>query len=184
MIILKRRSTFLSILFFGLAGFVVFLGCHKKYSDQLKAEPSSIYEVEVTTPTIDKQYCYDVYFWSTAVGGEFNEVVYIDSSKVAHHSGPFYPFAMKEKLVSVKKLMVHRKAKSLSIPTESRAMNANIAIDSAKKQVARIAKARNISTKIIDSIILEHTEKRLITCLGPKTINVVMLNSELDKITR
>ena len=63
-------------------------------------------------------------------------------------------------------------------------MNLNITIDCAKKQVVRIARARNIATKIIDSIIVDHTEKRLITCLGPKTINIVMLNSELDKLNK
>ncbi|MEZ7499794.1 potassium-transporting ATPase subunit C [Flavobacterium sp. Arc3] len=183
-IILKRSNTFLSIPFFGLASLVLFVGCQKSNSDQSIRDPKSIYKLEVTTPTIDKQFSADVYFWSTALGEEFDKVGAIDSSKVTRHSELFYPIAVTEKLVSEKKITVHRKGKSQSILTESKFMSPNITIDCAKKQVARIAKARNISTKIIDSIIVDHTEKRLITCLGPKTINIVMLNSELDKITK
>lgn len=182
--ILKRSNTFLSIPFFGLASLVLFVGCQKRNSDQSPPEPSSIYGLEVTTPTIDKQYSDNMYFWNTAWGEEFDKVRSIDSSKVTRHSELFYPSAVTEKLVSEKNITVHRKEKSQCILNESKFMSPNITINCAKKQVARIAKARNISTKIIDSIIVDHTEKRLITCLGPKTINIVMLNSELDKITK
>lgn len=183
-IILKRSNTFLSIPFFGLASLVLFVGCQKSNSDQSIRDPKSIYELEVTTPTIDKQYSDDVYFWSTTLDEEFDEVAPLDSSKLTKSCELFYPTAVTEKLVSEKKIRVHRKGKSQSILNESKFMSPNITIDCAKKQVSQIAKARKISTKIIDSIIVDHTEKRLITCLGPKTINIVMLNSELDKITK
>ncbi|WP_371742312.1 potassium-transporting ATPase subunit C [Flavobacterium sp. 7E] len=63
-------------------------------------------------------------------------------------------------------------------------LSSNIKIECAKSQVLRIVRARNLSEKIIDSLIVDHTEKRLITCLGPKTINIVLLNSELDKLNK
>ena len=183
-IILKQRSTFLSVLVAGIASLVLFLGCQKKKIVQSSSEPHSIHGGEITAPTLDQKYSDDIYFRNTALCEVVDEVGIIDSNKVAQHSELFYPVTVKEKLISEKKLTLHRKGKSQSIATESRFMNPNITIDCAKKQVVRIARARNIATKIIDSIIVDHTEKRLITCLGPKTINIVMLNSELDKLNK
>lgn len=183
-IILKRRSTFLSVQVAGIASLVLFLGCQKKYLDQSISEPRSIPGGEITAPTLEKKHSDDIYFINTALCEVVDEVGIIDSIKVAQHSELFYPVTVKEKLISEKKITLHRKGKSQSIPIESRCMNPNITIDCAKRQVLRIARARNLSKKIIDSIIVDHTEKRLITCLGPKTINIVMLNSELDKLNK
>lgn len=183
-IISKRRIMFLSVLVIGLANLVLFLGCQKKYLVQSSSESPSIHGGKIASPIIDQKYDKDIYFRNIALDETFDEVVSIDSSKAAQHSELFYPVTVKEKLISEKKITLYRKGKSQSIATESRFMNPNITIDCAKSQVLRIARSRNLSKKIIDSLIVDHTEKRLITCLGPKTINIVMLNSELDKLNK
>lgn len=184
-IILKLRFKFLSVLPILLLYLIIVSGCQKKSSEQLKTAASSINENLASNYKLEKKCREDQYFWSTVLDEEFNKVEKSKKSMVANHFELFYPVTVKEKLITVKKTTVHRKVKSLPIATEvGLAINANISIDRAKKQAVRIARARSISIKIIDSIIKEHTEKRLIGCLGPKTINVVMLNSELDKLAK
>ncbi|MBL7998516.1 MAG: potassium-transporting ATPase subunit C [Candidatus Kapabacteria bacterium] len=59
----------------------------------------------------------------------------------------------------------------------------NISVQSAKVQVRRIAKTRNINEQIIHSIIEQQTQKPLLGLFGTEKVNVLNLNLQLDKIS-
>ena len=49
-------------------------------------------------------------------------------------------------------------------------------------QVARIQKARNIDSQILNSLIDANTEQPLLGAFGPTKINVLKLNIALDNL--
>jgi K+-transporting ATPase ATPase C chain len=49
-------------------------------------------------------------------------------------------------------------------------------------QVARIAKARNLSEEKVITLVDQHIEKPLLGLFGPKKVNVLKLNIDLDKL--
>ncbi|KVV14811.1 potassium-transporting ATPase subunit C [Flavobacterium sp. TAB 87] len=61
-------------------------------------------------------------------------------------------------------------------------LDCDISIEDAMIQVPRIAKTRNINVNRIDSLVLEYSRTRIIGILGPKQINMMFLNTELDKL--
>ena len=63
-------------------------------------------------------------------------------------------------------------------------LDPDISVEGAKVQVARIAKARNVSKEKIDSLINEQVEESLTCVFGPRKINVLRINIELDKLTK
>jgi len=63
-------------------------------------------------------------------------------------------------------------------------LDPDISILSAKFQMKRIAKARNIKVSELETLIENHTDKPLIGLFGPKKINVLKLNIALDKLKK
>lgn len=63
-------------------------------------------------------------------------------------------------------------------------LDPNISIRSAKLQIKRIAKARNIKASELETLIENHTDKPLIGLFGPEKINVLKLNIALDKLAK
>lgn len=61
-------------------------------------------------------------------------------------------------------------------------LDPNISVLSAKFQMKRIAKARNIKVSQLETLIENHTEKPLVGLFGPEKINVLKLNIALDKL--
>jgi len=63
-------------------------------------------------------------------------------------------------------------------------LDPDISVLSAKFQMKRIAKARNIKVSELETLIENHTDKPLIGLFGPKKINVLKLNIALDKLKK
>lgn len=63
-------------------------------------------------------------------------------------------------------------------------LDPNFSIQSAKIQVKRIAKIRNIDESKINQIIEKNTEKPFLGIFGPEKINVLKLNIALDEIIK
>ena len=61
-------------------------------------------------------------------------------------------------------------------------LDPNISVQAAKVQVKRIAKIRRIDEQKLVHLITENTEKPLLGIFGPEKINVLKLNSALDKL--
>ncbi len=59
-------------------------------------------------------------------------------------------------------------------------LDPHISIGAAQYQLGRVARARGLSGEIVQNLIKKHTENRLFGLLGEPTVNVLMLNLELD----
>jgi potassium-transporting ATPase KdpC subunit len=63
-------------------------------------------------------------------------------------------------------------------------LDPDISLLTAKFQMKRIAKARNIKVSQLETLIENNTNKPLIGLFGPEKINVLKLNIALDKLTK
>lgn len=63
-------------------------------------------------------------------------------------------------------------------------LDPDISVLSAKFQMKRIAKARNIKVSELETLIENNTDKPLLGLFGPQKINVLKLNLALDKLTK
>lgn len=61
-------------------------------------------------------------------------------------------------------------------------LDPHISVVSAKMQVKRIARARNLKTSELETLIDNHTDKPLAGLFGPEKINVLKLNIALDEL--
>ncbi|MFM7190809.1 MAG: potassium-transporting ATPase subunit C, partial [Microcystaceae cyanobacterium] len=59
-------------------------------------------------------------------------------------------------------------------------LDPHISVTAAKNQMARIAKARNLSINQIEILINQATEDRFLGIFGEPGVNVVKLNLSLD----
>ena len=74
-----------------------------------------------------------------------------------------------------------------SIPAElvqasASGLDPHISADAAKVQIARVAKARGMSTEDLTGFVAAHSEDRQLGFLGEPRVNVLVLNLELDKL--
>lgn len=132
------------------------------------------------------------------IGQSFTDAKYFNSrpSAVAYNAagsggsnkGPSNP----EYLAEVKKridtlLIVNPEMKRSDVPADlvtasGSGLDPHISVLSAKFQIKRIAKIRNLKASQLETLIENHTEKPLIGLFGPEKINVLELNIALDKI--
>lgn len=134
------------------------------------------------------------------IGQQFNSKGYFNArpSAVAYNAagsggsnkGPSNP----EYLTDVQKridfiLKENPDVKKEDIPVEmvtasASGLDPNISVRSARLQIKRIAKARNIKASDLETLIENHTDKPLIGLFGPKKINILKLNIALDALVK
>ena len=90
---------------------------------------------------------------------------------------------IKERVVALKKFDNSGKQIPVDLVTASASgLDPHISIESAKYQVSRVAKFRNISEETLSTLIDNISEKPVLDMFGTPKINVLKLNLELDKI--
>lgn len=92
--------------------------------------------------------------------------------------------AIKERVATLKKFDNSGKQIPVDLVTASASgLDPHISIESAKYQVSRVAKLRNISEETLSTLIDNIAEKPVLDMFGTPKINVLKLNLELDKIS-
>ena len=67
------------------------------------------------------------------------------------------------------------------VTTSASGLDPHISLDAARFQIARVAKARNISKNLVEQILNTHREDRLFGIFGEEKVNVLLLNLDLDQ---
>ncbi len=60
-------------------------------------------------------------------------------------------------------------------------LDPHVSVAAAQYQVARVARARGLSTSVVEALLATHTEGRTFGVLGEPRVNVVQLNLALDR---
>lgn len=130
---------------------------------------------------IGQSFTEDKYFYSrpSAVG-------YNAEGSGGSNKGPSNPDYLAEVQARIDTFLKHNPDVTKSeIPSElvtasGSGLDPNISIQSAKVQVKRIAKIRNISESNLEQLIAKQTEKPFLGLFGTEKINVLKLNLALD----
>jgi potassium-transporting ATPase KdpC subunit len=125
----------------------------------------------------------DKYFWSRPSAANYNAAGSSGSNK-----GPTNPDYLKDVQNRIDSFLAHNPSvKKEDIPSElvtasGSGLDPDISPLGAYVQVARIAKARNISEEKIKTLVDQHIDKPFLDLFGPKKINVLKLNIDLDML--
>jgi potassium-transporting ATPase KdpC subunit len=65
--------------------------------------------------------------------------------------------------------------------TSGSGLDPHISVDAARNQIARVAKARDLSTNQVELLVTRFTEGRFLGIFGEPGVNVLKLNLELDQ---
>ena len=104
------------------------------------------------------------------------------------NKGPSNPDYLKQVQDRIDTFLVHNPSiKKEEIPAElvtasGSGLDPDLSAKGALVQVARIAKARNISAEKINQLVAQQTQKPLLGLFGTEKINILQLNIELDKL--
>jgi potassium-transporting ATPase KdpC subunit len=104
------------------------------------------------------------------------------------NKSPSNPDYLKQVQDRIDTFLVHNPSiKKEEIPAElvtasGSGLDPDLSAKGALVQVARIAKARNISPEKINQLVAQQTQKPLLGLFGTEKINILQLNIELDKL--
>lgn len=104
------------------------------------------------------------------------------------NKGPTNPDYLKDVQNRIDSFLVHNPSvQKGNIPSElvtasGSGLDPDVSLQGAIVQVARIAKARNLSEETIRALISQKIQKPLLGLAGTEKINVLQLNIELDKL--
>ena len=132
---------------------------------------------------IGQKFTKDEYFWGRPSAVDYN----------AAGSGASYKGASNEEYLATVQgridtfLLKNPTVKKSEIPVDlvtasGSGLDPNISVESARVQVARIQKVRNIDKEKLNALIDANTENPLIGAFGPTKINVLKLNIALDQL--
>jgi K+-transporting ATPase ATPase C chain len=125
----------------------------------------------------------DNYFNSRPSAAGYNAAGSSGSNK-----GPSNPDYLKDVQARIDTFLVHNPSvKKENIPSElitasGSGLDPDLSPEGAYVQVARIAKARNISEEKINALVAVQIQKPLLGLFGTEKVNILQLNIELDKL--
>jgi len=100
-------------------------------------------------------------------------------------SNPEYLAEVQKRIDTI--LMKNPEISKKDIPVEmvtasASGLDPDISVLSAKMQIKRIAKERNIKASELETLIENHTDRPLLGLFGPEKINILKLNLALDNL--
>ncbi len=125
----------------------------------------------------------DRYFWSRPSAVDYNAAGSGGSNK-----GPSNPEYLATVQARIDTLLAHNPGlKKSDIPSDlvtasGSGLDANISVPAAQIQVNRIAKVRNIEREKVQKLVEDHIESPFLGLFGTTKINVLKLNTALDKL--
>lgn len=134
---------------------------------------------------VGQHFSNDRYFWSRPSAVDYNAAGSAGSNKGP--SNPDYLATVQARIDTF--LVYHPGVKKSDIPSDlvtasGSGLDPNISVKAAKIQIKRIAAVRDLSEITIKQLIEENTEKPFLGFMGPEKVNILLLNAELDNISR
>ena len=148
-----------------------------------KGETISVNGKIVGYANIGQKFTNDKYFWSRPSAVDYNAAGSAGSNK-----GPSNTEYLKQVQDRIDTFLVHNPSvKKTDIPAElvtasGSGLDPDISPEGAYVQVERVAKTRNISAEKIKALVEQQIQQPLLSLFGPKKVNVLKLNIELDKL--
>ncbi|MFO0912556.1 MAG: potassium-transporting ATPase subunit KdpC [Pirellulales bacterium] len=138
----------------------------------------------VGSELIGQHFDADVYFWGrlSATG----PVPYNAAASSGSNFGPLHP-GLRDAAVARVAVLRSRGGSGEPVPVDlvtssASGLDPHITPAAAEYQVRRVARARGISEESVRQAIVRHTTDRRWGILGEPTVNVLMLNLELDRM--
>lgn len=174
------KLTFLTLVAFGVIYPMIIYSFAQFLPNNGKGEVVSVNGKIVGYKLIGQSFSDDKYFW-----GRPSAVNYNAAGSGGSNKGPSNPDYLATVQARIDTFLVHNPSvKKSQIPAElvtasGSGLDPDISTESAKIQIARIAKVRKIKEPLLKDLIEKNTEKPL---LGPSKINVLKLNIALDNL--
>jgi K+-transporting ATPase ATPase C chain len=134
---------------------------------------------------IGQKFTKDEYFWPRP-----SAVDYHADGSGGSNKGPSNPDYLKDVEKRIQDFMKKNPGVTRAeIPAElvtasGSGLDPDLSPAGAKVQVARVAKARNISAEQVEKIVDDRTEKPMLGLFGPPKVNVLKLNVALDELKK
>jgi K+-transporting ATPase ATPase C chain len=132
---------------------------------------------------IGQRFDQDKYFWSRP-----SAVAYNAAGSGGSNKGPSNPDYLKDVEAHIDTFLRHNPGIARSeIPAElvtysGSGLDPDLSPDGAYAQAARIARARHVSEGEVRSLVSQHVENPFLGLFGPRKVNVLLLNVELDSL--
>ncbi|MCW3090034.1 MAG: K+-transporting ATPase subunit [Ferruginibacter sp.] len=132
---------------------------------------------------IGQKFTADKYFWTRPSAVDYNA-----AGSAGSNMGPTNAEYLKQVQDRIDTFLVHNPSvKKEDIPAElvtasGSGLDPNVSPHGAYVQVARIAKARNISSEKVKALVVQQVQKPLLGLFGPEKVNILKLNIELDQL--
>ncbi len=177
------KLTFLSIVvFIGLYTLLIW-GIAQAAPDSGKGETISVNNKVVGYKLEGQSFTADNYFNSRPSACGYNA-----GGSGGSNKGPSNPDYLKDVQSRIDTFLVHNPSvKKEEIPSEiitasGSGLDPDLSPKGAYVQVARIAKARNISEEKINALVTAQIQQPLLGLFGTEKVNILQLNIELDKL--
>jgi potassium-transporting ATPase KdpC subunit len=123
------------------------------------------------------------YFWGrpSATG----PVPYNAAASSGSNQGPLNPALLDAVKARVAALRAADPENQSPVPVDlvtasGSGLDPHISVAAANYQLSRVARARGLTVAMVESLVAEHTEERLLGFLGEPRVNVLLLNRALD----
>lgn len=177
------RLTLVCMVFFmGIYSLVILAGA-QLVPGKGKGETVVVNNKVVGWKLLGQKFTEDKYFWSRPSAVDYNAAGSGGSNKGT--TNPDYLKAVRDRIDSflAHNPGVNKKDIPSDLVTASGAgLDPDISVQGAYVQVARIAKARNISADRVKALTEKHIEKPLAGLFGTERVNVLQLNIALDEL--
>lgn len=134
---------------------------------------------------VGQSFTADNYFWSRPSAISYNAAGSAGSNK-----GPSNPEYLAQVQARIDTLLVHNPGITKDqvpadlVTASGSGLDPDISQAAAKIQIARIARARNISGDRLETLVNENTKGPWLGLFGPSSVNVLKLNIALDEIKK
>lgn len=147
-----------------------------------KGETVSVNNRVVGWKLLGQKFTDDKYFWSRPSAVDYNAAGSGGSNK-----GPTNPDYLQTVQDRIDSFLVHNPGvNKVEIPSDlvtasGAGLDPHISVQGAYVQMDRVAKARNISSEQVKTLVEKNIEKPLLGLFGTERVNVLQLNIELDE---